>query len=178
MQSGSNLSRRSYFLAVCAVAAYLLSGCGPQKFRPKVYQLGDKAEVPPFSIQIVDTNWFNQLPGNGSPRVPNRRFFVLHVSATNTGKEEASMPTLSLLAGDTERYEELHDGAGIENWLGLVRRVKPGQSLDGRIVFDAPPQTYQLRIGDDYDEQNIALVDLPLEFKNLDQRVDPPVAGQ
>ena len=45
----------------------------------------------------------------------------------------------------------------------LLAQVKPAESAQGNLVFDAPPAHYKLRITDE-NEENPAYVDIPLSF--------------
>ena len=42
-------------------------------------------------------------------------------------------------------------------------RVKPAESAQGNLLFDAPPAHYKLRIADE-NEDHVAYIDIPLSF--------------
>jgi hypothetical protein len=51
----------------------------------------------------------------------------------------------------------------VPQWIGYLRTVKPAESAQGNLVFDAPPAHYKLRLTDE-NEENPAYVDIPLSF--------------
>ena len=55
------------------------------------------------------------------------------------------------------------DGQGIANWLGMIRKMKPGDTLDGSILFDVDPKSYKLKL-DDGSGGAQWMVELPLQF--------------
>ena len=48
-------------------------------------------------------------------------------------------------------------------WIGYLRQIKPADSAQGYLVFDAPPGHYKLRVLDE-DSNHAALIDIPLTF--------------
>jgi hypothetical protein len=88
---------------------------------------------------------------------------VVRVSVANAGTDETSIPALSLVDDSGKSYEELTNGSGVNQWLGVVRRVGGKQSEIGSVVFDAPASHYKLKLTDDSDNSD-AYIDLPLSF--------------
>jgi hypothetical protein len=110
-------------------------------------------------------------------RVPQNRFLILTVSATNGGGNEASVPLLSLQASNGEIFQELMDGNGVSDWLGALRSIKPAGTMTGRIIFDVPRSTFHLRLPDAGEPgyEKYALVEIPL---SLDvEQVQTPLPG-
>ena len=137
---------------------------------PKVFQMGEKVQSGPLIYNVFETKWLTQAGSPDQPRLPANRFLVVRFSAVNGGSEEVTLPSLALLTAGGESYNELMDVSGIPGWVGLLRSVKPAETLEGAIVFDVPPGSYRLRVGDGSDSATQALVDLPLRF-------DGPVPG-
>ena len=59
------------------------------------------------------------------------------------------IPSIELVADSGKTYNELADGTGVNNWLGIVRHVGPGQTERGNVVFDAPAAHYKLKFSDE-----------------------------
>jgi len=61
-------------------------------------------------------------------------------------------------------HPELADGSGVDGWLGLTRKVDPGQSDQGTIIFDVMPKHYRLRVADEND--SFMYIDIPLNLNS------------
>ncbi|MGH9660618.1 MAG: DUF4352 domain-containing protein [Bryobacteraceae bacterium] len=148
-----------------AVAGFvMLIGCAPPAPAPRLFQLGERAQVGRLIYNVFEARWLTQAGEGETARRPSQRFLVLRMTVVNGGSEAATMPTLGLIDEAGEQYTELMDGSGIEGWLGFIRKVRPADTLDGRVVFDVPLKSYKLRVEDPADPQTAALVDLPLRF--------------
>jgi hypothetical protein len=100
---------------------------------------------------------------------------------TNSSSDDQSIPTMTLVDDAGHSYTELSDGAGVTNWLGVVRKVRAAQTEQGVVAFDAPTKHYRLRLNDALDESEIS-VDVPLNFvheriKNIDTGSTAPSTG-
>lgn len=128
-----------------------------------VYKLGEKVQVGPLIYNVVEANWRPQISAGGSSRVPAHRFLVIHLTVTNSGAEELTAPALTVVDQTKKTFEESMDGQGIANWLGMIRKMKPGDTLDGSILFDVDPKSYKLKL-DDGSGGAQSMVELPLQF--------------
>jgi hypothetical protein len=57
------------------------------------------------------------------------------------------------------------EGQGIPQWVGMIRNVKPANTLEGYALFDVEPKSYQLKLDDGSESGKVTLVDLPLQFE-------------
>jgi len=73
------------------------------------------------------------------------------------------MPSFKLTEDSGQTYNESMDGQGIPYWLGMVRKLKPADTMEGNILFDAEPKSYKLRLEDETSSE-VALVEIPLRF--------------
>jgi hypothetical protein len=80
--------------------------------------------------------------------VPQQRFFLVRISVTNGGGSEVSVPLLQLESYAGQTYQESQDGDGVSTWLGLIRTLRPAETLQGQILFDVPLTSYRLRVPD------------------------------
>lgn len=128
--------------------------------------MGEKAQAGTLIFNVIDTKWHKQLGKESESRVPNNRFLVLHLSVVNGGAAEAIVPPLKLTDSSGQTHEELQDGTGVENWIGFFRKVNASGSLQGTVLFDAPPKAYRLQVSDDGIDPHIAYIDLPLRFED------------
>lgn len=151
-------------LWMAASTLLLLVNCStPEKPKARTYAMGDKAETGPLIYTVFDTQWLPALKSADKDRVPVNRFFVVRLSVLNSGGAETTAPPVSLVDDSGQTYAELHDGEGVPDWLGILRRIKPVDTERGNVLFDVAPKHYKLRVSDD-SEQHTAFIDLPLNF--------------
>jgi hypothetical protein len=153
------------WLGLALTSMALLAACSSSgKKDNKLFAAGEKAGVGPLTYAVVDTQIFPQLGDDlATARTPVNRFYVVQLSVSNSSNADVPIPALTLVDDSGQTYTELSDGTGVTNWMGVVRKVKPGDTEIGNIVFDAPSKHYRLRFTDDLDPAEIA-IDLPLNF--------------
>jgi hypothetical protein len=161
--------------AIGLLAALLLTSCSadPSKTQIRTYQLGERVQLGPFIYTVFETQWLTQLGEGASARLPQHRFFLVRVSITNAGSTDGFTPPASLVDAKGTTFPELTNGEGVPDWIGSLRQIKPANSAQGNLVFDAPPAQYKLRVADE-NEQHVGLVDIPLAFETP---MAPPGAG-
>jgi len=129
----------------------------------KIFSAGEKAFVDRLTYNVVDAEVEPHLGDEASPRTPEHRFYLVQVSVSNSGNTEATIPSLALVDDSGKQYPELTDGAGVQQWLGVVRKVGGGQTDQGYAAFDAPAGHYKLKLTDDTSDSDV-YVDIPLNF--------------
>jgi hypothetical protein len=82
----------------------------------------------------------------------------------SSGAEVLSVPALNLIDDSGHVYSESIDGWNMPAWWGLIRKVKPADTIEGNILFDAEPKSYKLRLEDESDAGQTATVEMPLRF--------------
>ena len=128
---------------------------------------------------VFETQWLTQLGEGPAARVPQHRFLLVRASITNSGSKQILVPGISLVDDSGQTYNEIGNGDGVPQWIGLLRQVKPADSAQGNLLFDVSPQHYKLQISDE-NEQRIAFVDVPLTFgsENPQLAMPPPPTQQ
>src|ERR1700693_5832834 len=155
-------------LALAAAASVVfLSGCShsdsASAAQVRVYEMGQKAEAGRLIYTVFETQWLPQIGTGVSARVPQNRYFLVRLSAVNSGNNDVSVPNLTIEDDGGNSYNELSNGEGVPQWIGLFRQVKPADSASGTVIFDAPPKHYRMRVTDENGE-HAALIDIPLKF--------------
>jgi len=146
------------------ILSLIAAGCSGASARKSViYQPGDNAILDQLTYKVIGTQMLTRLGDGPNQRIPQNRFYVVRISVANAGSEEANLPALTLVDDSGKTYEELTDGSGVNQWLGVIRRVPANQTASGSVVFDAPASHYRLKLTDDTDNGD-AYVDLPLSF--------------
>ena len=164
--------RRESFPFLLALAVSLLPGCRNLTATRTEYQMGDRVPSGPLTYNVVEKVWRSQLGESFQTRMPENRFLLITVAATNGGSSEVSLPLLQLEAPDGKIYKEVETGDGVDNWFGLVRTLAPGQTQQGRLLFDVPLGSYRLRLSDgDSATGHFTYVQIPLQMDD-----EPPPA--
>ncbi len=156
-----------------------LVGCNKaQNLGRLEYPMGERVRLGPLTYNVVESAWRSQLGDALNIRVPDQRFLVVTISATNGGGKDISIPLLSLENDHGQTFLESDNGAGVENWLGLLRTLNPAQTQQGRIVFDIPLASYRLRLtdGGEPGSEKFAWVEIPLTM-DTDTGVQTPMPG-
>lgn len=167
----------SPFLLALAVSLFA-SGCRTAAPARVEYQMGEKVGVGPITYNVVEKVWRSQLGDMFQIRVPQNRFLLISISATNGGGNEVSVPLLQLEGPDGKIYPEMENGEGVDNWFGILRTIQPAQTQQGRIVFDVPLSSYRLRLSDgDSVSGRYAYVQIPLQI-DADPPVESPMVGK
>jgi len=142
----------------------------------RVYSMGERVQVGPLVYNVMEADWRPKMGEGEQARIPSHRFLTVHLSVTNGGGEALSIPSLKLLDDNGRTYDESIDGQNVPSWLGLIRKLKPVDTLEGNILFDVEPKSYKLKLNDDADAGQPALVEMPLRFE-LEKPVIPSALG-
>ena len=139
--------------------------------------MGEAAEIGKLTYTVVESAWRTQLGEGLQARTPQNRFLVLTLSITNRGSSDTSIPLLNLESSTGKRYQELSEGAGITDWLGIIRKVGPGQTIQGRVAFDVPLSVFKLELPESSESgyDKFTLVEIPLRIDS--DQVQPPLPG-
>ena len=96
--------------------------------------------------------------------MPSHRFLIVHLSVTNGSSEAVSMPALSVVDDAGHAFTESMNGQNVSSWFGLSRKLKPVETIEGRILFDVEPKSYKLRLDDETNLGPRSMVEMPLRF--------------
>ena len=165
----------STLVAAVVTNAFLMTSCGEEKTFPvRTYSIGEKVAIGRLVYTVFDTQWHTHIGEGAEARVPQHRFFLVRMSAVNGGSSETLIPNVSLQDDAGNSYTELSNGQGVTQWFGFLRNVKPADSAQGNVLFDAPARHYRLKVTDESREQT-ALIDIPLNFSS--ETPDIPTPG-
>ena len=143
-------------------------GCrrGQQAGPGEVFSMGSQVRVGSLTYQVIDADWRDSLDTATGPRQPKNRYLMLNVTVTNNGNEDAGVPLMALIdSKGTENLEE-RKGDGVPQWLGYLRVLAPGTSQSGYVLFDAPAESYKMRVssGGEPDKEQTALIEIPFKI--------------
>ena len=176
--SGNMRHLRSIPILAVVTSALLLSACSRGSSYPvRSYALGEKASLGHIIYTVYETQWVPQLGEPPAARIPEHRFFLVRMNAVNSGGEDVTVPNVTIEDDKGNSFPELRDGDGAPQWIGYLRRVKPAESAQGNLLFDAPPAHYKLRVTDE-NEEHAAYIDIPLSFGAEMPTSEAPVPGE
>ncbi len=163
----------SFRNAVCGlmpviIVCLLAAACAPQRSVVRTYTLGEQADAGLLIYTALEAVWKPQLGEAPSLRMPQNRFLLVRMRVTNSSPQEISVPMMNLVTQSGQEHAELTDGEGVDDWLGVVRRLRPNETLFGWVIFDVPRGDYQLRVSDDaFDpaDAKLALIQIPLRLE-------------
>jgi hypothetical protein len=128
--------------------------------------MGDPAVAGSLTFTVLESKWQSQLEASPAPRLPERNFLLIRVTVTNSGGAEASIPFLKLVNESGDIFNEVENGTGVDDWLGMLRHIRPAQTEEGWILFDVPSNAYKLRITDgNIENERVTLVSIPLSMQ-------------
>jgi hypothetical protein len=163
-------------LAVAAAACSYppVVTAGTKALPVRTYNMGEKVTVGHIVYVVFETQWLTHIGEGVDARVPQHRFFLVRLSATNGSGHDVVVPNFSLEDDNGNTYPELSSGDGVPQYIGYLRTVKPAESVQGNAVFDAPPRHYKMKISDETGEKT-AYIDIPLNF--VSETPDVPEVG-
>jgi hypothetical protein len=166
-------SRRSFFLGGTAAALGLASCSGSSEFSgsnaklaAKPFKMGERTSVGPITYNVLEATYFTQLSEGGKSRLPEKRFLVIRLSITNGSGKEVVLPLFRLIDDQGSELSEMQDASFLPGWLGIIRKIGPTQTEEGRILFDVSPKLYKLELTDGAEagKEQMAFVEIPIDF--------------
>ncbi len=177
-------SRRGFLLAAGS-AAILQTACSREaaeaevksKQASKTFKMGERAAIGTLTYSVLESSYFTQLGEAGKPKLADKRFLVIRMSITNGAGKEAEVPLFRLIDNKGAEFPELQEASFLPGWFGLLRKVGPTMTEEGRILFDVAPRPYKLEVtdGGETGKELLAYIDIPMDF---DTAEPIPAAGQ
>lgn len=155
------------YLAGAALVCLAVSAACTRAIQPEsqVRRMGERVQVGSLIYNVFEDQWKAQLGQGADTRVPKDRFFLVRYTVANGGTGDLLVPAMTLVDDSGQTYDELSNGDQVPQWTGYLRHVKPAQTLQGNVVFDAPPKHYRIRVTDE-NSQNSCDIDIPLHFQS------------
>lgn len=158
--------KRAAVLQFAVLACLFVAACSRSSSTQVDYTMGEKVRVGPLTYSVLDATWKGELGEGFQVRAPSQRFLLLTISVTNGGGDDVSIPLLQLEGANGKMYQELANGDGVDDYIGLLRTISPARTLQGRLVFDVPLTSYRLRLVDGGEPafEKSAFVQIPLNL--------------
>ncbi len=128
--------------------------------------MGELVVVGPLRYTVFDTEWKTQIGDGPDARFPKNRYLIVHLSVTNSGGAPMEIPTMKVETADGITVNEVSDPLALPEWLGILRQLRPADTIQGKVVFDVPLGACRLRVGGSVDamDEKAALVDIPIQY--------------
>jgi hypothetical protein len=78
----------------------------------------------------------------------------------NNDKSASVLAPVKLIDTEGREYDESSKGIFLDNSFGLLKKMNPGVSSRGYVVFDVPRGKYALKVSGGYTSGQSALIDL------------------
>jgi hypothetical protein len=163
-------------IALCMIAVFLSSCTGVTGPRISRGEMGEKVTVENISYTVLGADWVEAIGEGVNARIPENRFLLLRVSATNESGSPAQMGAFKLIASNGTEFDEIANGAAVTEWLGMARELDAKDSRQGVVLFDAPKAVYELQVADafyDGESGSAALIQIPIRPEGK----EPAVSG-
>jgi hypothetical protein len=174
------IMRKTVLLGVALLSLLtLLSSCsgrGADNEPVRTYQMGERVVVAPLTYAVYEQQWLAQLGTGSDARLPQNRFLLIRLSATNGGGTEGYVPSLTLVDDGGNSCAEVSNGDSVPHWMGYLRPIKPADTLQGNILFDCIPKHYRLKVVNE--DGGMAYVDIPLSFEAETPSIDIPTKDE
>ncbi len=143
----------------------------------KTGKIGERVSVGNITYNILEAEYKTQLGTTTAPKLPEKRFLILRLAITNGGAKDVDLPMFTLVDEKGDTHQEVQDGAGVAGWLGMLRKIGPTTTEEGRVVFDVMPKDYKLEVSDggEMGKELLAHIEIPMQF---DTAEPIPAAGQ
>jgi hypothetical protein len=157
---------------IAAGLLLVLGGCsrsseGPKPVSGKTFTMGSPAVAGLLTYTVVHSEWKETLEGESGNITPKYRFLVLDISIANAATEEANPPLLFAIGDKGGETIEAQNLRGMPGWLGIMRRIRPSETISGKVVFDVPTASYKLKVtsGGDPEKEVEAFIEVPLSLE-------------
>lgn len=161
----------SYLRILIVIMVTVMAGCssegvGSKAASGKTYLMGAPAVAGPLTYTVMHSSWADNIDTADGVATAKQSFLVLELSITNGGPEDAAVPLLFVVDEKGKETMEEQKMNGSQSWMGLMRVIKPLETLPGKIVFDVPMANYKLKVtsGGDPEKEVEAFVEVPLRL--------------
>ena len=135
------------------------------------FHMGDIVRCGWFSFNVLEVAYKSQLGDGTLAKRSINGYLMIRLQATSSAGNIVSIPFLRLETANGEVTTEVEDASSFPNWLGVLRRVEPGGTEIGWVVFDTAPGLYGLRLSDGLlEDEHTSMVRIPLQVDSALQQ--------
>jgi hypothetical protein len=122
-----------------------------------IRQVGEEFSVGYWTYRCNAAVW---LPAIGR-ETPDASFLVVDMTIRNNDHTASIMPPMKLIDGQGREYDESSAEIFMPLAFGTLKKLNPGVSSRGYVVFDVLHGSYGLMVSGGYESKNTMVVDLP-----------------
>jgi Domain of unknown function (DUF4352) len=93
---------------------------------------------------------------------PDAEFLVIDLSIRNNDRTASTLPPFKLMDAQGREYDESDKGTFMQGAFDLFKKLNPGVSSRGYLVFDVPHGEYALKASGGFESGESTLVDLSI----------------
>ena len=126
--------------------------------------MGDLIRCGWFSFNVLEVAYKSQLGDGTLANRPKDGFLLIRIQVTSSAGDVVSLPFLRLETPSGDMIPELDNASSLPNWFGVLRRVDPGGTETGWLVYDVQPGVYGLRLSDGVlENEHTSMVNIPFQ---------------
>jgi ketosteroid isomerase-like protein len=96
---------------------------------------------------------------------PDAEFLIVDLLVQNNDRTSSTLPPLKLVDAQGREFDESSKGSLMNGSFDILKRLNPGVSSRGFVVFDAPRGDYMLKFSGGFESEKYAIVDMSSERK-------------
>lgn len=162
-------NRSALFMLLVSIGCLFFAGCATQGGKVTYAKMGETVPLGAVSHTVLGAEWRPGLGEGATARVPTYQFLILRLVTANGVDSPSEIASVQLVAPNGTEYDELADGSGLPEWLGLARTLSANESRQGNVLFDAPRGVYKLKLTEptiDGDQADVAMVEIPIRLED------------
>ncbi|SRR5579872_4306164 len=151
---------------------------------PITYTIGQTLNVGYWSYRCNGAHWQDAIYSGYEPvESPDASFLVVDLTISNKDRTASTLPPVELVDEQGREYDESSKSIFVRGAFDTLKKLNPGVSSRGLILFDVPHGHYVLRLSGGFESGKNALVDLfslSGEQKTVsgdNTSIDEPTAG-
>ena len=154
--------------AAAVLCLSFLGSCSKPATLTRTFHLGEKIQVGILNYTVLGAEWKTELGSDIERKAPKNRFLIIELAIFNSSSGDAAAPLTQLIDAQGQEHGELQDVKGVPQWMGLIRKIPPNSTEEGRIVFDVPLGIYKLKVSDGgIEDEKTANIEIPLELNGI-----------
>lgn len=132
----------------------------PEAKAPARPKMGDTVYVGYWYYICQGVQWRKSIGDEYTLHYPDAKFLVVDLQAGNEDRTASMLPPAKLVDTQGREYDASSEGIWLFNSFDLLKKLNPGVTSRGYIVFDVPRGTYALKVSGGFKSGESELIDL------------------
>lgn len=128
------------------------------------HNIGESVPIGYWFYRCNGAHWATAIPsGYSRLEFPDAAFLVVDMTIRNDDRTPSTLPPLRLVDTQGREYEESSKGMFMPGSFDLLKKLNPGVSSRGYVIFDAPRGYYSLEVSGGFESGKKTLINLNSE---------------